>query len=67
MAAMEIRTTKLQESQCKLENAMNMLVNSNTSKLEGSGVPPIIETKLGITTTTTGADLASLMATNSAN
>ena len=43
MTAVEARKIKLQESQCQLGDAINMLVNSDTLTL-GGGVPPMIDT-----------------------
>lgn len=63
---MEARQLKLQESQCQLGDALNMLVNSDTSTL-GGGVSPMIDTKSVTTATTAGVDLALLMAQTNAN
>ena len=45
-AAFEATQLQLQENQCQLGDAMNVLVqNSDTSTLGGGGIPHIIDTK----------------------
>ena len=45
-AAFEATQLQLQENQCQLGDAMNVLVqNNNTLLLGGGGIPPMIDTK----------------------
>lgn len=62
MAATEERHNNLQKNQCKIADAMNLMISGDAFIRGDGGVPPVIEMESLATATTAGTDLVSLMA-----